>query len=141
MALGLNKVVLIGNLGKDPEIRTTSDGREIASFALATTESWKDKSSGERKESTEWHKIAVFNEGLVEIVKKHVKKGTKLYLEGSLRTRKWVDNAGVERYTTEVVISYTSTFILLDSKGAPTGVGGAGSSDNPSDYIDDDLPF
>jgi single-strand DNA-binding protein len=140
MALGLNKVVLIGNLGRDPEIRSTSDGREIASFTLATTESWKDKSSGERKEATEWHKIAVFNEGLVEIVKKHVKKGTKLYLEGSLRTRKWTDNAGIEKYTTEVVISYTSTFILLDSKNTPNA-GTGGSAENPSDYIDDDLPF
>jgi single-strand DNA-binding protein len=137
MALGLNKVILIGNLGKDPEIRSTSDGREIASFSLATTESWKDKSNGERKEATEWHKVVVFNEGLVEIVKRHVKKGTKLYVEGTLRTRKWVDNAGVEKYTTEIMLSYNSVFILLDNKVGT----GHDANENSDNEIDDELPF
>jgi single-strand DNA-binding protein len=148
MAGSLNKVTLIGNLGKDPEIRSTSDGREIASFSIATSERWKDKMSGEQKEKTEWHRIAVFNENLVRVVKSYVKKGTKLYIEGALQTRKWVDNAGQERYTTEVVLQgFNSTLILLDSRG------GAQASDSNSSYdekntpnfdnseLDDEIPF
>jgi len=148
MAGSLNKVTLIGNLGKDPEIRSTSDGREIASFSIATSERWKDKMSGEQKEKTEWHRIAIFNENLVRVVKSYVKKGTKLYIEGALQTRKWVDNAGQERYTTEVVLQgFNSTLILLDSRG------GAQASDSGSSYdekntpnfdnseLDDEIPF
>jgi single-strand DNA-binding protein len=118
MAGSLNKVILIGNLGQDPAMRNTSDGREIASFSIATSEHWKDKISGEQKEKTEWHRIAVFNENLVRVVKSYGKKGSKIYIEGALQTRKWVDNAGQERYTTEIVLQgYNSTLILLDSKG------------------------
>ena len=104
MAGSLNKVTLIGNLGKDPEIRTTNDGRELANFSLATSESWKDKVTGEKKDKTEWHRVVVFNEGLVRVIKSYVKKGSKLYIEGQLQTRKWVDNENQERYTTEIVL-------------------------------------
>ena len=122
MAGSLNKVTLIGNLGKDPEIRTTSDGRELANFSIATSESWKDKVTGERKDKTEWHRVVVFNEGLVRVIKSYVKKGSKLYIEGQLQTRKWVDNDNQERYTTEIVLqNYNSSLILLDSKGEGSG--------------------
>ena len=117
MARGINKVILIGNVGQDPEIRSTQDGREIASFSLATTESWKDKNSGERKDKTEWHRIAVFSQGLVSIIKNYVKKGSKLYIEGALATRKWTDNQGIERYSTEIVLqNYNSSLQMLDSR-------------------------
>lgn len=113
----INKVILVGNIGNDPEIRSTSDGREIANFSLATSESWKDKNTGERKSKAEWHKVSVFSQGLVGIIKNYVKKGTKVYLEGQLQTRKWTDNAGVEKYTTEIVLqNFNSTLSILDSK-------------------------
>lgn len=118
MAMSLNKVTLIGNVGKDPEVRATGDGREIAAFSLATGESWRDRTTGEKKERTEWHRIVVFNDALVGVIKNYVKKGNKIYIEGSLQTRKWVDNAGVEKYTTEVVLqNFNASLILLDSKG------------------------
>jgi single-strand DNA-binding protein len=146
MAGSINKVTLIGNLGKDPEIRTTTDGREIASFSLATSESWKDKVTGERKDKTEWHRIVVFKEGVVGIVKSYVKKGTKLYIEGQLQTRKWVDNAGQEKYTTEVVLQgFNCNLILLDNKGtgsdfhSPSASGTANNFDESA--IDDEIPF
>src|ERR1700685_1660703 len=104
MSVSVNKVILVGNLGKDPEIRSTQDGREIASFSLATSQSWKDNATGERKEKTEWHNIVVFNTNLVGVVKNYVKKGSKLYIEGALQTRKWTDKDGRERYSTEVVL-------------------------------------
>jgi single-strand DNA-binding protein len=104
MSGSLNKVILIGNLGNDPEIRNTNDGREIANFSLATGESWKDKVTGDKKEKTEWHRIVCFNEGLVKVIKEYVKKGTKLYIEGQLQTRKWLDSTNQEKYTTEVVL-------------------------------------
>ena len=114
--MSLNKVTLIGNLGKDPEIRATKDGREIASFSLATTESWKDKNSGERKDKTEWHRIVVFSQGLVGIIKQYVKKGSKLYIEGALQTRMW-EKDGVKHYTTEIVLqNYNSNLQMLGSK-------------------------
>lgn len=117
MAGSVNKVILIGNVGKDPEIRSTQDGKEIASLSLATSESWKDKNSGERKEKTEWHRISIFNEGLVKVVKNYVKKGSKLYIEGQLQTRKWTDKDGVEKYSTEVVLqNYGGTLTMLDGK-------------------------
>jgi len=110
----LNKVTLIGHLGKDPEVRQTQDGREIATLSLATAESWKDKATGERKEKTEWHRIVIFSEGLIPFIKK-LKKGAKLYIEGSLSTRKWADEQGVDRYSTEIVIkNYNGTFLSLD---------------------------
>lgn len=147
MAGSLNKVTLIGNLGRDPEIRSTNDGREIATFSVATGESWKDKTTGERKEKTEWHRVVVFSEGLVRIIKSYVKKGTKLYLEGQLQTRKWTDNENQERYTTEIVLqNFNSTLLLLDSKGESSMGQSDGSSQaaaptfNNSD-LDDEIPF
>jgi single-strand DNA-binding protein len=119
MAGSLNKVQLIGNVGKDPEIRSMQDGRELASFTLATTDSWRDKATGERKDKTEWHRVVVFNDGLVNIVKNYVKKGIRLYIEGSLQTRKWTDDSNHERYTTEIVLQgFNSTLFMLDSKPA-----------------------
>lgn len=120
MTLSLNKVTIIGNLGRDPEIRTTSDGKEIASLGVATSERWKDRASGEQKEKTEWHKVTIFNEGLVRVVKDYAKKGTKLYIEGSLQTNKWIDKtSGQEKYSTEIVLqNYNSTLILLDGRNS-----------------------
>ncbi|WP_375359248.1 single-stranded DNA-binding protein [Candidatus Tisiphia endosymbiont of Neophilaenus lineatus] len=147
MAGSLNKAILIGNLGRDPEIRHTADGKEIASFSVATSETWKDRATGEKKEKTEWHRVVIFNEGLVSVVKNYAKKGTKVYLEGNLQTRKWVDNLGHEKYTTEIVLqNFNSQFILLDSKG-----GGTQSPDSvaPKNMVtnfdhsdlDDEIPF
>ena len=104
MAGSVNKVILLGNLGGDPDIRTMQNGKKVCSFSMATSDSWKDKETGEKKEKTEWHRVVVFNEGLIGVVESYIKKGTKLYLEGSLQTRKWTDDKGVEKYTTEIVI-------------------------------------
>ncbi len=104
MAGSVNKVILLGNLGQDPDIRTMQNGKKVCTFSLATSDSWKDKETGEKKEKTEWHRVVVFNEGLIGVVESYIKKGTKLYLEGSLQTRKWTDDKGVEKYTTEIVI-------------------------------------
>jgi len=147
MAGSLNKVSLLGNLGRDPEIRSTNDGREIASFSIATSESWKDKMSGERKEKTEWHRIVVFSEGLVRVIKSYVKKGSKIYIEGQLQTRKWVDNENHERYTTEIVLqNFNSTLILLDSRGEATIGQSTGASPKSAPVfdnseLDDEIPF
>ena len=148
MAGSLNKVTLIGNLGKDPEIRTTNDGRELANFSLATSESWKDKVTGEKKDKTEWHRIVVFNEGLVRVIKSYVKKGSKLYIEGQLQTRKWVDNENQERYTTEIVLqNYNSSLILLDTKGETSAESYAEGNPKQSHVnfdnsdLDDEIPF
>ncbi len=145
MVNSVNKVTLIGNVGRDPEVRSTQDGREIATITLATSDSWKDKSTGERREKTEWHKVVIFSEGLVNIVKNYVKKGSKLYIEGSLQTRKWVDNAGAERYTTEVVLqNFNSSLLMLDGRNSG---GDSFSSENGSgsnfvaEEIDDEIPF
>lgn len=116
MAGSINKVILVGRAGNDPDIRTTQDGREIANLSVATSESWKDK-SGERKERTEWHRVSVFNENLVKVVKNYVRKGSKLYIEGQLQTRKWTDSSGVEKHSTEVVLqNYGGNITLLDNK-------------------------
>jgi len=104
MAGSVNKVILLGNLGQDPDIRTMQNGKKVCTFSIATSNSWKDKDTGEKKEKTEWHRVVVFNEGLVGVVENYIKKGTKLYIEGSLQTRKWTDDSGTEKYTTEVVI-------------------------------------
>ncbi len=145
MVSSINKVILVGNVGKDPEIRTTQDGREIASITLATSDSWKDKASGERKERTEWHRVTIFSDGLVNIVKNYIKKGSKLYIEGSLQTRKWVDNAGAERYTTEIVLqNFSSTLLMLDSnKNGGFDNHSSSSSNNhfAAEEIDDEIPF
>lgn len=120
--MSINKVILVGNVGGDPEVRSTSDGREIATFSLATSESWKDKNTGEKKDKTEWHRIVIFSQGLVGIAKNYVKKGSKLYIEGQLQTRKWTDNSGVEKYTTEVILqNFNSTLQLLDSSNRSSG--------------------
>ena len=153
MAGSVNKVILVGNLGRDPEIRSTQDGREIANLAIATSESWKDKNSGERKEKTEWHRVVIFNEGLVNVVKNYVKKGSKLYIEGQLQTRKWTDKDGQEKYSTEVVLQgFGSTLTMLDSKGGRDGASEGSSysqSSAPSSaarqpaaaLADDEIPF
>jgi len=124
MAGSVNKVILVGNLGRDPEIRSTNDGTRIANLNLATSESWRDRASGERKERTEWHRVVIFNERLVEIAEKYLRKGSKIYVEGALQTRKWTDNAGVEKYSTEVVLQrFRGELTMLD--GAAGARGGA----------------
>ncbi len=125
MAGSVNKVILIGNLGADPEIRTTQDSKEIGNLRIATSESWKDKSTGERKEKTEWHRVVVYSPGLINIIKSYAKKGSKLYIEGALQTRKWQDKEGKDIYTTEVVLqAFNSTITLLDSKKEGNSGGG-----------------
>jgi single-strand DNA-binding protein len=125
MAGSVNKVILIGNLGADPEIRRTQDGRLIANLRVATSESWRDKATGERRERTEWHRVVIFNEGLSRIAEQYLKKGSKVYLEGSLQTRKWQDQQGQDRYSTEVVLQgFNSQLTMLDRAG-----GGGGSSE------------
>lgn len=129
MAGSINKVIIVGNLGRDPEIRATQDGREIANLAIATSESWKDRNTGERKEKTEWHRVAIFNEGLVNVCKNYLKKGSKVYLEGQLQTRKWTDKDGQEKYTTEVVLQgYNGNLTMLDSRSGGGFEGGEGYS-------------
>lgn len=129
MAGSVNKVILVGNLGRDPEIRFAQNGNKIANFSIATSETWRDKSSGERKEKTEWHRIVVFSEGLATITEKYLKKGSKVYIEGALQTRKWTGNDGVEKYTTEIVLQgFNSTLTMLDGRG--DGGGGFGGGDN-----------
>jgi len=116
VAGSVNKVILVGNVGADPEIRTTQGGQKIANFSLATSESWRDKQTGERKEKTEWHRIAVFSEPLVKIIEQYVKKGAKLYIEGALHTRKWTDQSGTEKYSTEVVLqAFNGTLTMLST--------------------------
>jgi single-strand DNA-binding protein len=130
MAGSLNKVTLIGNVGKDPEIRSMQDGREVASFSLATSDIWKDKASGEKREKTEWHRIVVFSQPLINLIKNYISKGSKLYVEGALQTRKWTDQQGVEKYTTEIVLqAYSGAIMMLDGKGS----GGAASNDYMAD--------
>ncbi len=151
MALGINKVTLLGNVGHEPEIRSTQDGREFATFWFATTETWRDKSTGDKKENTEWHRIVAFSEGLVDIVRNYVKKGTKLYLEGSLRTRKFPDAAtGQDRSSTEVILQGHGVLILLDNKRTNKSEGDFSnqssknertSSDSVDSELDDSVPF
>jgi single-strand DNA-binding protein len=145
----LNKVMLIGNLGADPEIRSFQNGGKVANLRLATSESWKDKTTGERKERTEWHTVAIFNDGLVGVVERFLKKGSKVYIEGQLQTRKWQDKDGADRYSTEVVLQgFGGTLVMLD--GAKSSGGGGGDytptptptpSAEPYPDIDDDIPF
>ncbi|HTS92908.1 MAG TPA: single-stranded DNA-binding protein [Stellaceae bacterium] len=127
MAGSVNKVILVGNVGRDPEIRSTQDGTRVANMSLATSESWRDKNSGERKERTEWHRVVVFNERLVDVIEKYVRKGSKLYIEGALQTRKWTDNSNQERYTTEVVLQrFRGELTMLDGRSGGSGEGGVG---------------
>ncbi|MBO6815487.1 MAG: single-stranded DNA-binding protein [Rhizobiaceae bacterium] len=158
MAGSVNKVILVGNLGADPEIRRTQDGRPIANLSIATSESWKDRNTGERREKTEWHRVVVFNEGLCKVIEQYVKKGSKVYLEGQLQTRKWQDKDGNDRWSTEVVLQgFNGNLTMLDGRGDSAGGGndyGGGSSSGggfgqggPSGPggapggIDDEIPF
>lgn len=170
MAGSVNKVILVGNLGKDPEVRTTQDGTKIVHLTLATSETWNDRSSGERKERTEWHRVVIFNDRIGDVAERFLRKGRKVYVEGSLQTRKWTDQSGQERYTTEVVIGrFRGELVLIDSQrgeegamGEPGGGGGysrertpaarpAGGGSRPSGGpswdapkggdLDDEIPF
>lgn len=149
MAGSVNKVILVGNLGKDPEVRSFQNGWRVASFSLATSTTWKDKTTGEKKERTEWHRVSVMNEALAGIIERFVKKGTKLYIEGQLETRKWTDKDGQEKYTTEVVLRpYNGEIVILDQKGKEDS---GEDEDNifieekndktPETSLDDDIPF
>jgi single-strand DNA-binding protein len=132
MAGSVNKVILVGNVGRDPEIRQMPSGSSIANLSIATSENWRDKASGERKEKTEWHRVVVFNDGLVKVIEQYVKKGSKLYIEGQLETRKWQDKDGHDKYSTEVVLrNFSSVMTMLDTKGG-------GSGDRESFSQDDD---
>ena len=157
MAGSVNKVILIGNLGADPEIRHTQDGRPIANLRVATSESWRDKASGERREKTEWHRVVIFNEGLARIAEQYLKKGSKVYLEGSLQTRKWEDQQGQERNTTEVVLQgFNTQLTMLDGRqrdgmgeseqrggdfGRSGPFAGAKSASSFDKELDDEIPF
>ena len=133
MAGSVNKVILIGNLGRDPEIRTFQNGGKVANLRIATSEQWKDRTSGERRERTEWHSVAIMSEGLVNVVERFLKKGSKVYVEGQLETRKWQDQSGQDRYTTEVVLrGFNGTLQMLDARGE----GGGGSRDSGGGYDD-----
>lgn len=130
MAGSVNKVILVGNLGADPEIRRTQDGRPIANLRIATSESWRDRNSGERREKTEWHRVVIFNEGLCKVAEQYLRKGSKVYLEGQLQTRKWQDQSGQERYSTEVVLQgFNSNLTMLDGRGEGGGQGGGSLPD------------
>ena len=153
MAGSVNKVILIGNLGRDPEIRSMQNGGRVANLSLATSENWKDKNTGERREKTEWHRVVIFDDRLIDVVEKYVTKGSKLYIEGQLQTRKWTDKDGQDKYSTEVVLQrFRGELTMLDSKGSSGGGGGGdygggdgggaggGSQPPPADF-DDDIPF
>jgi len=136
MAGSVNKVILIGNLGKDPEIRRTQDGRPIASLRVATTETWRDKTSGEKRERTEWHGVVIFSEGLCRVAEQYLKKGAKVYIEGQLQTRKWQGQDGADRYTTEIVLqNFNSQLVMLDKAGAGAGASGGMQEDDQAGYV------
>ena len=146
MAGSVNKVILVGNLGKDPEIRRTQDGRPIANLSVATSESWRDKATGERKEKTEWHRVVIFNKNLAEVAEKYLRKGSKVYVEGQLQTRKWTDKDGAEKYSTEVVLqNFRGELTMLDGRNGGEGGGGRGAGETPAsfqrDEMDDEIPF
>jgi single-strand DNA-binding protein len=137
MAGSVNKVILIGNLGRDPEVRSFQNGGRVCNLRIATSETWKDKASGERKERTEWHSVAIFNDNLVTVAERYLKKGSKVYVEGQLETRKYTDKDGNERYTTEVTLRpYRGELTLLDSRGAGGGGGGGGGMDESGGFDD-----
>jgi single-strand DNA-binding protein len=162
MAGSVNKVILVGNLGRDPEVRSMQDGRNMVNMSVATSETWRDRQSGERKERTEWHRVVIFNEKLAEVAQKYVKKGSKIYVEGQLTTRKWTDQSGQERYTTEVVIPrFGGALTMLDGRSGGGEAGASGGMDDESapapamagggggrpaargkaGELDDDIPF
>ena len=137
--MSVNKVILVGNLGRDPEIRTTQNGMKVANLRVATSERWKDRNSGEMQERTEWHSVAIFNERLVGVAELFLHKGSKVYLEGPLQTRKWTDQQGQDRYTTEVVMNkFRGELHMLDNRSAEKP---AASSELPADPLNDDIPF
>jgi len=138
MAGSVNKVILIGNLGRDPEVRSFQNGGKVCNLRIATSETWKDKNSGERREKTEWHTVAIFQEGLVRIAEQYLKKGSKVYIEGKLQTRKWQDQSGQDKYSTEVVLQgYDGVMTMLDGPGGGSGGGGGGGGGNDGGYPDD----
>jgi len=159
MASSLNKVMIIGNLGADPEVRTFGNGGKVCNLRIATSESWRDKSTGERREKTEWHTVAIFSEGLVRVCEQYLKKGAKVYIEGALQTRKWQDQSGNDRYSTEIVLQgFNGTLTMLDGRSGGGGGGGdygqGGGYDNQSSgggggnapassnsNMDDEIPF
>lgn len=153
MAASVNKVILVGNLGRDPEVRFNPEGGKIVNLSLATGESWRDKATGERRDRTEWHRVVIFNERLAEVAERYLKKGSKIFLEGQLQTRKWTDQEGKERYTTEIIVSrYRGELTMLDSRnaseeGASVEGGHDFSSAGPSapaqnfDHLNDEIPF
>lgn len=154
MAGSINKVILVGNLGQDPRVSNTQSGTKVVSFSVATTDTWRDKASGERKDRTEWHRVVIFNSGLADTAERYLRKGSKVYLEGQLQTREWDDQNGQKRYTTEIVLqNFNSTLVMLDgrSDSAPAGAGdiydssASGWDNTPSagasDVADDDIPF
>ena len=155
MSGSVNKVILVGNLGRDPEIRTMQNSNRVANLSLATSERWFDKQANEKREKTEWHRVVIFDEKLIDVVEQYVHKGSKLYLEGQLQTRKWADQSGVEKYSTEVVLQrFRGVLTMLDSKGDTGGVPvgdvsgdmGSGGGDEsggvaPSSDLNDDIPF
>ena len=157
MAGSVNKVILVGNLGRDPEVRQTQDGKPIVNLSVATSENWRDRATGERREQTEWHRVVIFNERLAEVAEKYLRKGSKVYLEGQLQTRKWQDKEGQDRYTTEVVLGkFRGELTMLDGRGDGGGSSGdyGGGSSSGGDYgggsapagggraeLDDEIPF
>jgi single-strand DNA-binding protein len=149
MAGSVNKVILVGNLGKDPEVRRMTSGEPVVNLSIATSESWRDKASGERKEKTEWHRVVIFNKNLAEVAEKYLKKGAKVYVEGQLQTRKWTDKDGAEKYSTEVVLqNFRGELTMLDGRqggGEGGGGGRSGAGEAPAsfqrDEMDDEIPF
>jgi single-strand DNA-binding protein len=150
MAGSVNKVIIVGNLGRDPEVRSFQNGSRVCNLNIATSENWRDKATGERKERTEWHRVAIFNDRFVEVAEKYLKKGSKVYLEGQLETRKWTDSSGQEKYTTEVTLrQFRGELVMLDGRQGGSGTDADDSQDTPpppqrgrkSDVLDQDVPF
>lgn len=135
----VNKVILVGNVGRDPEVRTMQNGGRVCNLSIATSEKWKDKNTGEPREATEWHRVVVFDDNLTDIIERYIIKGSKIYLEGSLQTRKWTDQQGQDKYSTEVVLKkFRGTLVMLDG---PKDRAGQGDASPPPDSIDDEIPF